>query len=115
MSVMRQPERNPHPDRTSERGPRRLRLTPAEHPARQHPKPLGVSNWDDSGDVIGLEVADARHHVHVPGVTGSGKSTGWPITCSPKRKPGAEWRCWTAKVTSPATCWNGSRRAAGTG
>ncbi|GAA5109290.1 hypothetical protein [Haloechinothrix salitolerans] len=73
---------NPRPDRTHghehgepRRGPRRLRLTPAEHPARQHPKPLGVSNWDDSGDVIGMEVADARHHVHVQGVTGSGKST----------------------------------------
>ena len=57
------------------RGPRRLRLTPAEHPARRQPKWLGVSTWDDSGEVIGLRVADARHHVHVQGVTGSGKST----------------------------------------
>lgn len=68
---------NPRSDRMrgQRRGPRRLRLTPAEHPARQHPKLLGVSNWDDSGDLIGMEVADARHHVHVQGVTGSGKST----------------------------------------
>jgi hypothetical protein len=84
MNAMKQPDPiirrsssgpNPHPDRRRGQGPRRLRLTPAEHPARREPKWLGVSNWDDSGEVIGLEVADARHHVHVQGVTGSGKST----------------------------------------
>lgn len=75
-----QPEHNPVP-RTEraradqKRGPRRLRLTPGEHPARVEPKWLGVSNWDGSGREIGVDVADARHHLHVQGVTGSGKST----------------------------------------
>lgn len=73
---MKRPDTNRQPDRTHKKqGARRLRLTPAEHPARQHPKPLGVSNWDSTGDVISMEVADARHHLHVEGVTGSGKST----------------------------------------
>ena len=71
MSATRQPDPN---SQTDQPHARRLRLTPAEHPARQHPKPLGVAN-DGPADVIGMEVADARHHVHVQGVTGSGKST----------------------------------------
>jgi|GEM_PF-1841498 len=49
----------------------RLRLVPADDPRRMAPKPLGVSE----GEVIGLRVPDARHHVHVPGITGAGKST----------------------------------------
>jgi hypothetical protein len=49
----------------------RLRLIPPDYPRRQHPKPLGMSE----GEVIGLRVPDARHHVHVPGLTGAGKST----------------------------------------
>ncbi|MGH3869545.1 MAG: hypothetical protein ACRDQ4_26265 [Pseudonocardiaceae bacterium] len=52
----------------------RLRLVPAEHPARQAPKPLGITN-DGPCQGIGLQVADARHHIHVQGVTGVGKST----------------------------------------
>jgi hypothetical protein len=35
---------------------------------------LGIAN-DGPADGIGLRVADARHHVHVQGVTGAGKST----------------------------------------
>lgn len=38
------------------------------------PKPLGVAN-DGPPDVIGMTVPDARHHLHVQGVTGTGKST----------------------------------------
>ncbi|BEK97094.1 type IV secretory system conjugative DNA transfer family protein [Nocardia seriolae] len=49
----------------------RLRLTPPRDPRRGHPKPLGVNG----GQVIGLRVPDARHHIHVPGITGTGKST----------------------------------------
>jgi hypothetical protein len=52
----------------------RLRLVPAEHPARQTPKPLGITN-DGPAQGIALRVADARHHIHVQGVTGAGKST----------------------------------------
>jgi hypothetical protein len=52
----------------------RLRLAPAEHPARQTPKALGIAN-DGPPELIGLRVADARHHIHVQGVTGVGKST----------------------------------------
>ncbi|WP_186382940.1 type IV secretory system conjugative DNA transfer family protein, partial [Amycolatopsis rhizosphaerae] len=52
----------------------RLRLVPAEHPARQAPKPLGIAN-DGPLQGIALRVADARHHIHVQGVTGVGKST----------------------------------------
>ncbi|MQA02165.1 MAG: type IV secretion system DNA-binding domain-containing protein [Streptosporangiales bacterium] len=52
--------------------PPRLRVTPAGDPRRDRPKPLGVSA---AGELIGLRVADARHHVHVQGVTGTGKST----------------------------------------
>lgn len=52
----------------------RLRLAPAEHPARRTPKSLGIAN-DGPPDQIGLRVADARHHIHVQGVTGVGKST----------------------------------------
>jgi hypothetical protein len=35
---------------------------------------LGIAN-DGPAEGIGLRVADARHHVHVQGVTGAGKST----------------------------------------
>ncbi len=61
---------------------RRLAVRPTRDPRRRRPKPLGVANdgantGGATGDaaLIGLTVADARHHVHVPGVTGSGKST----------------------------------------
>jgi hypothetical protein len=68
----------PQPERDEASGGRhrstRLRLVPANHPNRQTPKLLGVAN-DGPPDVIGLRVADARHHVHVQGVTGVGKST----------------------------------------
>ncbi|WP_052280806.1 type IV secretory system conjugative DNA transfer family protein [Nocardia vulneris] len=50
----------------------RLRLATPDDVRRQSPKPLGLAT---DGDMIGLTVAGARHHVHVPGVTGSGKST----------------------------------------
>ncbi|HZM74826.1 MAG TPA: hypothetical protein VFC19_03820 [Candidatus Limnocylindrales bacterium] len=39
------------------------------------PKPLGVTDADASGAIVGLHVADARHHLHVLGPTGTGKST----------------------------------------
>lgn len=52
----------------------RLALLPADHPGRQQPKPLGDS---DAGPRrgVGLRVADARHHLHLIGATGTGKST----------------------------------------
>jgi hypothetical protein len=61
------------PDRSTRRSSR-LRLLPAEHPARRTPKPLGIAN-DGPSHGIALRVADARHHIHVQGVTGAGKST----------------------------------------
>lgn len=39
---------------------------------RAAPKPLGV---DPAGFRIGVSVEAARHHIHVPGITGTGKST----------------------------------------
>ncbi|HCT77018.1 MAG TPA: hypothetical protein DGT23_10595 [Micromonosporaceae bacterium] len=39
------------------------------------PKPLGVASAADPDTIIGLNVADARHHLHVLGPTGTGKST----------------------------------------
>ncbi|WP_157186143.1 type IV secretory system conjugative DNA transfer family protein [Nocardia jiangxiensis] len=50
----------------------RLRLVPADAPERAAPKPLGVGA---DGWMLGLPVESARYHLHVPGVTGSGKST----------------------------------------
>lgn len=51
-----------------------LVLTPSDDPRRQTPKLLGRANAG-LGELIGLSVPDARHHVHVQGVTGAGKST----------------------------------------
>ncbi|WP_156959537.1 type IV secretory system conjugative DNA transfer family protein [Nocardia sp. BMG51109] len=51
---------------------RRLRMAPPVAPGRADPKPLGV---DPDGYTVGMTVEAARHHLHVPGVTGSGKST----------------------------------------
>lgn len=52
----------------------RLRLRAADDPARSAAKPLGDS---DAGPrrTISLAVADARHHTHLIGATGTGKST----------------------------------------
>ncbi|MHB8448949.1 MAG: type IV secretory system conjugative DNA transfer family protein [Mycobacteriales bacterium] len=52
----------------------KLTLLPADHPDRDRPKPLGDA---DAGPRrgIGLSVPDARHHLHVVGATGTGKST----------------------------------------
>jgi len=54
--------------------PAQLALLPADHPDRARAKPLGDS---DAGPRrgIGLAVPDARHHLHVIGATGTGKST----------------------------------------
>ena len=64
---------------TRDRGPltsaARLRLRPFDDPARTRPKPLGVTDADTSGAIVGLHVPDARHHLHVLGPTGTGKST----------------------------------------
>ncbi|MBH0778740.1 type IV secretory system conjugative DNA transfer family protein [Nocardia bovistercoris] len=51
---------------------RRLRLAAAGSPRRRAPKPLGIGA---DGAMLGLPVESARHHLHVPGVTGAGKST----------------------------------------
>lgn len=61
-------------DEQRREGRGRLRLVPVQAAGRLEPKPLGVVN-DGPPELIGLTVADARHHVHVQGVTGSGKST----------------------------------------
>jgi len=52
----------------------RLRLRPAGDPRRQAGKVLGDS---DAGPrrPVALAAADARHHLHVLGATGTGKST----------------------------------------
>jgi hypothetical protein len=55
---------------------RGLALVPAGHPARATRKPLGTPVGHPPGEgTVGLAVADARHHLHVLGLTGTGKST----------------------------------------
>ncbi len=58
-----------------ENTPARLLLAPPNHPGRRRPKPVGVASAADPDTIIGLKVADARHHLHVLGPTGTGKST----------------------------------------
>ena len=86
--------RPPHhtgPDRARRQGspsPARsvLRLVAADAPSRMVAKPLGVPDVDfgaglGSGsprarrELVGLGVAEARHHLHLLGPTGTGKST----------------------------------------
>lgn len=55
--------------------PARLLLAPPHHPGRAQPKPLGVADDGDRETIIGVKVPDARHHLHVLGPTGTGKST----------------------------------------
>lgn len=63
-------------DRTGGSGPRGLRPNRPDDPGRGRPKPLGRPVGAPPGaPLVGLAVPDARHHVHVVGVTGSGKST----------------------------------------
>jgi hypothetical protein len=53
-----------------------VRLRPPNDPRRARPKPLGRPVAAAAGDrLVGLSVPDARHHLHVIGVTGAGKST----------------------------------------
>ncbi len=52
----------------------RLPLVPPGSPRRMAVKPLGVAPLG-SPVLVGLSVPDARHHVHVVGPTGTGKST----------------------------------------
>lgn len=59
---------------TSAAGPRRLRLTPPGARARRTPKVLGRTNAGPAREIL-LTVEDARHHVHLCGATGTGKST----------------------------------------
>lgn len=68
-----QPEPSTHgsPSAPQARG---LVCTSFEDPRRQAPKLLGRANAG-MADLIGLSVPDARHHLHVQGVTGTGKST----------------------------------------
>jgi hypothetical protein len=56
------------------RSPARLRLAPAHAASRQAVKALGVAPLGEPV-LIGLSPADARHHVHIPGPTGTGKTT----------------------------------------
>lgn len=56
------------------RAPARLRLFPPDSPRRQAVKALGVAPLGEPV-LIGLAPEDARHHVHVPGPTGTGKTT----------------------------------------
>jgi len=62
------------PPAPSRRAPPRLRLVPPDSPRRQAVKALGVAPLGEPV-LIGLSPADARHHLHVPGPTGTGKST----------------------------------------
>lgn len=65
---------SPTYDGTSPETARRLRLRPAGDPERSGAKTVGIA---DAGPArpVGLAVADARHHIHVAGHTGGGKST----------------------------------------
>lgn len=56
------------------RGPARLPLVPPDAPRRMAVKPLGTAPLGRPV-LVGLAVPDARHHVHVLGPTGTGKST----------------------------------------
>jgi hypothetical protein len=56
------------------RGPARLRLVPPSSPRRRAVKALGVAPLGQPV-LIGLAPEDARHHLHVPGPTGTGKTT----------------------------------------
>jgi hypothetical protein len=56
------------------RKPARLRLVPPDAPSRQAVKALGYTPIGEPV-LIGLAPEDARHHVHMPGPTGTGKST----------------------------------------
>ena len=69
--------RTPPGSKTSEPpdpGDGQLRLRPPNDPARGAGKPLGDA---DAGPrrTVALAVPDARHHLHVVGATGTGKST----------------------------------------
>ncbi|MBX7266497.1 type IV secretion system DNA-binding domain-containing protein [Micromonospora sp. Llam7] len=59
---------------TRMRGPARLRLVPPDSPRRRQVTPLGVAPVGEPV-LIGLAPEDARHHLHVPGPTGTGKTT----------------------------------------
>jgi hypothetical protein len=56
------------------RRPARMALVPPGSPRRMAVKPLGTAPLG-SPVLVGLSVHDARHHVHVLGPTGTGKST----------------------------------------
>ena len=56
------------------RAPARLRLVPPDSPRRAAVKALGVAPLGEPW-LYGLSPADARHHLHVPGPTGTGKTT----------------------------------------
>jgi hypothetical protein len=51
-----------------------LRLPPPRA-AIDGARPLGRSTWADEGLPVGLSVADSRHHLHLLGPTGTGKTT----------------------------------------
>lgn len=67
--ITQDPSSAPH-----HRRDRGLRLRPPDDPRRSSLKPLGMTKTERA-EAVGLRVADARHHLHVQGVTGSGKST----------------------------------------
>jgi hypothetical protein len=54
--------------------PARLPVSEPAHPARARPKVLGRTDAGADANVL-LRVPDARHHIHVLGSTGTGKST----------------------------------------
>ncbi|WP_239163281.1 type IV secretory system conjugative DNA transfer family protein [Paractinoplanes rishiriensis] len=56
------------------RKPARLRLVPPDAASRQAVKALGYPPIGEP-ELIGLAPEDARHHVHLPGPTGTGKTT----------------------------------------
>lgn len=61
-------------DSAAEAGPARLTLRPANDRRRRTPKPLGITDAGPARQVV-LPVVDARHHLHIAGTTGKGKST----------------------------------------
>lgn len=75
--MSKQPTRSPqasHDSSPANHGLARLALSAADDQRRRVPKPLGVTDAGPARTVV-LPVTDARHHLHIAGATGKGKST----------------------------------------
>jgi hypothetical protein len=66
--------RKPAPPDAATPAPRRLHLVPPEHRAGLGGKVIGLTNAGQRGPV-GIALADTRHHIHILGPTGTGKTS----------------------------------------